>query len=256
MITGASDGIGQALARQLAAAGFHLLLVARSAEGLERVADTLRGRHGVDCRTLPCDLSQADAVAKVAAATVGLDVGLLVAAAGFGTAGAFLDSDIGTELSMIDVNCRAVVELTHLFGRRFADRGHGGIILMSSLVAFQGVPRAANYAATKAFIQTLAEGIRPEFKPFGVDVLAVAPGPIRSGFARRAKMTMGLSEAPEVVARQALTRLGRATTVRPGLLSKLLEYSLAPLPRRGRSRIMALVMAGMTRTRPAATGRA
>jgi short-subunit dehydrogenase len=131
-------------------------------------------------------------------------------------------------------------------GRRFAQRGRGGVVLLSSLVAFQGVPRAASYAATKAFVQSLAEALRIEWKPLGIDVIACAPGPVASGFAQRANMRMNMAATPEQVAQATLKALGRQTTVRPGWLSKLLEWSLAPLPRWGRVRIMSLVMGGMT----------
>jgi len=150
-------------------------------------------------------------------------------------------------LDMIDVNCRAVVALTHHFAGRFVARGHGGVILLSSLLAFQGVPRAANYAATKAFIQTFAEGLRLELAPRGVDVIASAPGPVRSGFNDRANMQTGMGVGSMTVARQTIGALGRQGTVRPGALSKLLEASLVPLPRLGRSRILGVVMGGMTR---------
>jgi short-subunit dehydrogenase len=117
---------------------------------------------------------------------------------------------------------------------------------MSSIVAFQGVPRAAHYAATKAYVQTLAEGLRVELAPHGVDVLAAAPGPVASGFAERADLRMGQALDPAQVGQATLDALGRRATVRPGWLSKLLGYSLTLLPRRGRSRILAAVMRGMT----------
>ena len=161
------------------------------------------------------------------------DVGLLIASAGFGTSGPFVDARLDEELRMIDVNCRAVAALSHAFGRRFVDRKRGGIVLMSSLVAFQGVPRAANYAATKAYVQSFAEALRLELKPLGVDVIASAPGPIRSGFATRASMTMGLAQTPRDVAGATLASLGRRGIVRPGWLSKFLEASLMFLPRWG-----------------------
>src|SRR5205823_9088379 len=103
--------------------------------------------------------------------TSDLDVGLLVAAAGFGTSGAFIDSPLEEELGMFDVNCRAVTTLAHHFGNRFAKARRGGMVLMSSLLAFQGVPGFANYAATKAYVQSLAEGLRLELSPLGVDVV-------------------------------------------------------------------------------------
>jgi short-subunit dehydrogenase len=145
---------------------------------------------------------------------------------------------------------RAVVALSHSFGQRFVARGRGGLVLFSSLVAFQGVPRAANYAATKAFIQSFAEGLRLELAPRGVDVVAAAPGPIASGFATRASMQMSMAGTPVEVARDTLAGLGRTGTVRPGFLSKFLELSLSTLPRWGRVRMMAIVMAGMTPRMP------
>lgn len=246
VVTGASDGIGQAFARHLAAKGLNLALVARRGERLAALERELAQAHGVTCLPVALDLSLADAPQALAETMSGYDVGLLVAAAGYGTSGPFLDGDIGQELEMIDVNCRAVAALTHLFGKRLAARGKGGIILLSSLVAFQGVPRAANYAATKAYVQVLAEGLRQELSRMGIDVAAIAPGPVRSGFGARAGMTMGMAGTPDVVAAASLSKLGRKGTIRPGFVSTLLESALAPLPRRGRTMILQRVMAGMT----------
>jgi len=109
------------------------------------------------------------------------------------------------------------------------------------------VPRAAHYAASKAYVQTLTEGLRLELEPLGVDVLACAPGPVRSGFAARAGMVLGATVAPDTVARGALAGLGRRGTVSPGGLSKVLTSSLRALPRPGRVRVMERVMSGMTR---------
>jgi hypothetical protein len=247
LVTGASDGIGREFARRLAEAGLNLVLVARRAEVLEQLAGELRSSFGVDVAVLPADLARSEAVDSIARLTADLDLGLLVAAAGFGTSGRFVDSQVQDELEMIDLNCRAVAALAHHFGARFSRRGRGGIVLVSSVVAFQGVPRAANYAATKAYVQSLAEGLRAELEPLGVDVVASAPGPVHSGFAGRAGMRMGLAQTPLAVAQATLDALGRRGTVRPGWLSKLLGWSLALLPRWARVRVMALVMRGMAR---------
>jgi uncharacterized protein len=247
VVTGASDGIGRAFAELLAAAGFNLVIAARRKDILETLATDLSGVHGVEVRPVPCDLARAEGVALLELATEGLDAGLLIAAAGFGTSGNFLDSDLIAELGMIDVNCRAVAALAHTFGNRFTRRGSGAIVLLSSLLAFQGAPRAANYAATKAYVQTFAEGLRQELAAAGVDVLAVAPGPVRSGFGRRANMQMSMAQRPAEVARGALRALGTRGTVRPGFLSQFLRLALMPLPRWGRVRIMGIIMGGMTR---------
>ena len=246
VVTGASDGIGREIAIELAESGLNVVLVARRRERLERLAGQLgRGRE-VETRVIAADLGKTAGVESVVRGTRDLEVGLLAAAAGFGTSGPFVAGSLADELAMLDVNCRAVVALTHELGRRFAEQGRGGIVLMSSIVAFQGVPRAAHYAATKAYVQTLAEGLRLELAARGVDVLASAPGPVASGFAERADMRMTQALDPSRVARATLDALGRGATARPGWLSKLLGYSLAALPRAGRTRVMAAVMRGMT----------
>jgi uncharacterized protein len=247
VVTGASDGIGRAVAICLAEAGLDLLIVARRRDALEALAAELAQKHHVQTIVVAVDLGQRGAVDAIVAAAKDIEVGLLAAIAGFGTSGPFIGNPIDRELAMIDVNCRAVVELSHHFARRFAIQRRGGLVLMSSLVAFQGVPRAATYAATKAFIQTFAEGLRLELSGSGVDVVASAPGPVRSGFGARADMRMGAAASPATVARGTLDALGHRTTVRPGFLSKFLEASLLPLPRLARSRIMSVVMGGMTR---------
>lgn len=125
-------------------------------------------------------------------------------------------------------------------------------MLLSSIVGLQGIPNAAHYGATKAYVQVLAEGLYYELKPQGVDVLAAAPGPTQSGFADRAGMQMGKAMDPAKIAPQILDALGRRSTVLPGFLSKLLVYSQASLPRSMRVRIMGKVMEGMTSHQKAA----
>jgi hypothetical protein len=246
VVTGASDGIGRSFAFALANAGFSVVLIARRETTLRDLAAELRQSHGVEARVIAADLSSFEESARVEKETRDFDVGLLVAAAGFGVSGPFIENDIQAELNMIDVNCRALAQLTHAFARRFVARKRGGVVLMSSLVAFQGVPRAANYAATKAYVQTLAEGLHDELAPLGVDVLASAPGPVKSGFGKRAGMSITAGQTPDEVAMASLKALGRHSTVRPGFLAKALEASLMPLPRGGRVKIMARVMAGLT----------
>jgi len=246
VVTGASDGIGRAIATELAREGFSLVLVARRQAALEELADRLKASFGVQARPLVADLSSSSETARLDVETRDIDVGLLVAAAGYGGSGPFVDASQDSELGMIDVNCRALAQSAQDFARRFAGRGRGALVLMSSLVAFQGVPRAANYAATKAYVQTLAEGLSIELKGKGVDVLASAPGPVVSGFGARAGMKIVKGQTPEEVARGTLRSLGRRTTVRPGFLAKALEASLALLPRYFRVRVMGQVMASMT----------
>jgi hypothetical protein len=248
-VTGASEGIGRAAAREVAGRGVGVVLVARRETLLQELAEELARDHSVETRVVAVDLADQAGVQAVLEATAELEVGLLVASAGFGTSGPFLQGSLARERSMLAVNCGAVLALTHAYGRAMAERGRGGLVLLSSIVAFQGVPRAAHYAATKAWVQTLAEGLYLELAPLGVDVLAAAPGPVRSGFAVRADMRMGRAMDPGTVAAGAVAALGRRGTVRPGLLSKLLEAALT-LPRGLRARVMALVMGSMTAHQP------
>jgi uncharacterized protein len=245
LITGASDGIGRAFALQLAEQGFDLVLVARRGSVLQELALDLGTRFGVDVRVLAMDLSDPLAVPELMRQTETAPIGLVVAAAGFGSIGAFLDRDVLSEVNMVDLNCRSVVELSFGFGQRMAAQRRGGLVLFGSLVGFNGAPLSATYAATKGFVQSFAEGIAAEMRPHGVSVLSVAPGPVGTGFAARAGMQMGQAATPEMVARGALAALGKRTTVRPGFLAKFLGWSLAMLPRWGRVQVMGVIMKGM-----------
>jgi uncharacterized protein len=247
IVTGASEGIGYAFAEQLSAVGLNVVIVARRSDRLHALQDMLRHKYATSVRIIASDLSTAEGLAQVEQGTADLDVGLLVAAAGFGTSGPLLASDLEREHEMLALNCFAVLRQCRVFGARLAARGSGGIILLSSLVGWQGVPWCAHYAATKSYVQTLAEGLAVELGSQGVNVLAVAPGPVESGFAAHADMRMGATVQPAAVARASLRALGRKGTAVPGALSKLLTYSLLPLPRRLRTLIMGSVMGGMTK---------
>lgn len=247
VVTGASSGIGRAIALELGARGVNVVAVARNRSALDSLLGEFKQRFAASAMVVSADLATDGGFAALCAATEDLDIGLLVAAAGFGTSGEFLKANLQLEAEMLELNCGAVLRQSLHFGRRLAARRRGGLILMGSLVGFQGVPYSASYAATKAYVQTLAEGLHLELASHGVDVLASAPGPVRSGFEERANMRMRAALSPADVAAETLNALGRRTTVVPGLLSKVLTYSLAPLPRPMRSRIMGRVMGDMTK---------
>ncbi len=251
LVTGASNGIGAAIATELAARDLNLILVARNKKRLAEQIQTLHAKYSVDAIAVAADLAHKEGVRNVLNEIAEKEVGLYVGCAGFGTAGDFAGNDLMDELDMIDVNCRALAELAHPLARSMRARQKGGIILMSSIVAFQGVSNSANYAATKAYVQTLAEGLFDELKPHGIDVLASAPGPVDTGFAARADMKMGGAANAREVAISTLAALGRRKTVRPGIQSKLLGYGLGSLPRAIRSRILAGIMMGATKHRNA-----
>jgi uncharacterized protein len=246
IVTGASSGIGLELAERLAESGVNLVLNARKKAPLEQIALDFRSKYHILTRIVAEDMSSTEGVKILIEQTQDLDIGLLVASAGFGTSGLFIKSNINEEVNMLRVNCEGLLQLTHHFSKKFAVNKKGGIILLSSMVAFQGTPFAANYAATKAYVQTLAEALAVELKPHNVDVLAAAPGPVQSGFSARADMKMSMFLTPQQVGIPILKALGRKTTVLPGLLTKLLVYSLRTVPRWGKVKIMKLVMGGMT----------
>ncbi len=257
LITGASEGIGQAFSTALAEAGTNLLLVARRQDLLEAHAQRLRDRHGVTVTVLPADLSRRDEVERVLLAAREHGVRLAVLAAGRGTSGPFSSASIGTELDMLMLNCAAPLVMTHALAHDFSSLGGGAIVLFSSLVAFQGVPHAAHYAATKAYVQSLVEGLAPELAAKNVRLVACSPGPVASGFAKVAGMTLGPTDHPDRVARETLAALdGSRTTVRPGLVGKLLQWSLGLAPRRLRVWIMGRIMGGMTARQPTHVGAA
>lgn len=248
VVTGASSGIGQACAVHLAAAGIDVVLVARRADLLTGLAERLSADHGVQTRVLSVDLAALSGPRQVAEHTADLEVGLLVQAAGFGTAGPFLATDLAEQVEMLEVNCRAVLDLAHRFAPRLTARPRGGgMVLFGSLVGRQGAPGAAHYSATKAWVQALGESLHIELGPRGVNVLTATPGPVRSGFAERAGMRLDSAVSPEKVAAGAFKALMRGQmTTSPGALSKLLGGSLAPLPRPLRTRIMGRVMRSLT----------
>jgi len=213
LVTGASSGIGLALAEELAAGGVHLVLTARRRPRLTQLRKKLRTAHGVKVEVLAADLNQPDAPAEIFAFTKerGIAVDLLVNNAGVGSYGAFCDSDPRRELGIVQVNCSAVVHLTHLYLPGMVERRAGDILIVASTGAYQGVPYMATYAASKAFDLLFAEALAEEVKRYGVRVCALCPGPTLSEFQKVAgvpgQMAMGMEEKADQVARIGLRAL-------------------------------------------------
>jgi uncharacterized protein len=143
---------------------------------------------------------------------------------------------------MLMVNCAAVLQMSHHFAPLMASQKKGGIIFVSSVVGFQGSPYATHYAATKAYVQSLGEGLAYEMRNTGVDILIAAPGPVNTGFGSTARMDMGNAQNSRTVALSIIRALGKSRIVYPGWLSKLLAHLLQMLPRFLKVQVMGLVM--------------
>lgn len=243
LITGASEGIGLACAQALADLKFNLVLVARRHERLDDIAKTLRHAHGIDVQVKSLDLSLLANNQLLCRDVEALDIGLVVTSAGFGTSGEFVENAWTDELNMIELNCISSAYLAHHFGQRFKQQQRGGLVLLSSIVSLQGIAYFGNYAATKAYIQSLGEALYAELKPYQVDVVTCAPGPVATGFAKRAHIQMQFAADATVTASGILSALNRRQrTVRPGLLAKCLSYPLELLPRGWRFPLIDLAM--------------
>lgn len=184
LITGASSGIGETFARELAARNTNLVLVARSQDKLNQLAQQLQEQFQVQTDVIVQDLTETRAGKTVyeAIAQKELTIDLLINNAGFGDYGPFVERDLQKQLQMIHLNVTTLVELTHLFLPGMKQRGSGGIINVASIAAYQPLPYMSIYAATKAFVLHFSEALWAENKGSGVEILALCPGPTKSNF--------------------------------------------------------------------------
>jgi short-subunit dehydrogenase len=232
LVTGASAGIGAEFAVQLADQGLNLVLVARRKQRIEELARRLESTKKIQTKTIAADLTQPDFLSFVISETQAFDIGLLVNNAGFGIAGKFLDHELERELALLDVNCRAPLMLTHVFGRQMAQRKRGGIIFVSSVSAYIATPFEAGYAASKVYEFFLAESLGYEMKKDGVDVLALCPGSTDTEFHEIAgSRAVGAMKVQPVVA-LGIKTLGKKPVAIPGWHNRLLVYFLKFTPRR------------------------
>lgn len=177
IITGASSGIGEEFARQLAADGLNLILVARRLPLLESVGKQLAKEFGIQYRTIEADLAEENFIAQIETATVNLDIGLLISNAGTGRPGNFLSFQEDDLKWIVQLNAVSHLRLTHYFGKRLAKRGKGGVLLVSAMGAPNGIPYMANEAGTKAYVVSLGKGLHTEFKRLGINMTVLLPGP-------------------------------------------------------------------------------
>lgn len=228
VVTGASSGIGEQFAEQIAARGVDVVLAARRAEVLEELGVRLNRRYGVRYRSIAVDLSEDGAHERVVAATEDLDVGLLVSNAGTGTPGRFLAANAEDVASAVRLNATSHAFLAHHFGRRLRDRGKGGIVLTGAMGATGGLPFMAADSASKSFVQSLGQALNTELRDSDVQVTVLVTSPTETPLVPRLGFTpenLPLKPiAVEQCVRESLDALtkGRATVV-PGRKFRLLN---------------------------------
>ena len=214
LITGASTGIGAAFARKLAARGRNVLLVARSEDKLIALCNELGRLTSIRAQYLALDLQQPEAAAQLFEETKKreLEIDMLINNAGFGSMGEFTKLDLDRELEMIQLNVRAVVDLTHRFLPPMRERKRGTIINVASTAGFQAVPYMATYAATKAFVLSFSEALAEENRLHGIHVMALCPGVTETNFFEASKIDrppMRTIQTAEEVVDAALRGLAR-----------------------------------------------
>ena len=239
LVTGASSGIGEAFARNLANRGANLILTARSEDKLHQIAEQLSETHAIQVDVFSGDLSLPDMPQQLWAQvqSASLSVNVLINNAGFGKCGPFLEYDYQSYQDMLNLNIKALVGLTHLFLPSMLKKGDGGVINVASTAAFQPIPYLATYSATKAFVLGFSESLWGEYHERGLTVLALCPGNTSTNFAEVAnadvtKMTG--AEPPETVVEEGLRAFlkGRNYVIPGRSVNYLLANLSRLLPRR------------------------
>lgn len=237
LVTGASVGIGEAFARQLAEQGEHLILVARRKDRLEEIADDVRRAHGVTVHTQPADLTTAGGVQQVLERIENEQWAIkgLINNAGFGERGAFAELEHGRQMDMVQVNVNTVVDFTHRLIPWLRAARDAFVINVASLASFQAGPQMTTYYATKAFVLIFSESLHEELRNDGIRVSCLCPGPTQSEFADKADLAgsllfrLGTMSADEV-ARIGLARRHKAVVI-PGFRNWLLALLAQLSPR-------------------------
>ena len=238
VVTGASSGIGEELARQVAGEGLNVVLVARRVERLEDLASELEGR-GVETRVVGADLATPEGLEKVKAGTADLDVGLVIPNAGVEHHGSFLHRSEEESRALVDLNVVAPLVLARHFGQAMVERGRGGILFVGSVVAYSPVPYFANYAASKAYVLALGEALSYELGQEGVDVAVLSPGLTDTAMIAGTDGDIDWSRTPfslmpiGPVARTGLAALGSRPSAIPGLRNRFAIFAGKYLTPRG-----------------------
>ena len=251
LITGASAGLGAAFARRCAAEGMDVILVARRADRLEKLARELASEHGINARIIALDLQEPDChrTIEAACAEMGAEISLLINNAGFGSHELFHETDLDWQLKMIDVNCRAPVALAGVFLPGMVERGNGAVIFLASVAAYMPTPYLAVYGATKAFDLMVGEALWAELRGTGVDALALSPGYTRTEFQDVAEVSVlppkALWAEPEDVVDSCFGALGK----KPSVIDGIANAATALLVRFNSRKFVAKLAKGLAKPR-------
>lgn len=246
LITGASSGFGEEFARQFAMQGHPLVLVARRLDRLQELADRLRRQFRVDVAVEQVDLSDVAAVSRLHQRLRERDIAvdILINNAGHGLQGPFVEAQLDEALAMVQLDVASLTAVTHVFAQDMRARGRGRILLVASLLAYQGVQNFAVYSAAKAYVLRFGEALHRELKRDGVTVTALCPGMSDTGFAKVAQMKITpalrlLMMRPAAVVRSGIRALhaGRMSVV-PGLANKAMVIFTWATPRWIHQRIL------------------
>jgi short-subunit dehydrogenase len=239
LITGASSGFGEEFARQYAEQGHALVLVARRLDRLQALAETLRHQHRVEVVVEQVDLSDVAAVVRLQERLRerGMAIDILIDNAGHGLQGPFADAPLDKVLAMVQLDVASLTAITHIFAQDMRKRRRGKILLVASVLAYQGVVNFAVYSAAKAYVLRLGEALHCELKRDGITVTALCPGLSDTGFAKGAQMKITamlkllmMKPAPVVRAGIRALQAGRRSVV-PGLANKFMVIFMWATPR-------------------------
>jgi len=252
LVTGASSGLGIDFAKLLAERNANLVLIARRTGPMEQLAEALRKTQSVQVLVIGMDLSRPGSAGELKAQldARGIGIEVLVNNAGFGVYGEFLDQSVEKTTEMLRLNIMSLTELTHVFGQAMAERGHGRILLVASVLGYQAVPGYAAYAASKGYVLLLGEALHQELAAHGVSVTTVSPGKTATAFAaiageKSSLLLKALTMNPQVVAKTGvLAAMRNKASVVPGFLNKVNVFTDRLMPRSMQRKVFGRVMAG------------
>lgn len=250
LVTGASSGLGVDFAKQLAADGRNLILVARREQALHDLAVHLREQYAVQVEVVVLDLGTRNAADQLFAKTekAGWAVEVLINNAGIGYYGNFLEQELDRVQAMLDLDIGTVVRLTHLYGGAMRARGTGHVLQLASVAAYQGTPTYSAYAAAKAFVLYFGEGVHHEWKGSGVSCTTLSPGITATEFLKVSGQSatfyqrMVMMQSPEVVKIGLRAMFKGKSSIVPGIMNKIAAWSVRTIPRTWATAISQVLM--------------